>query len=135
MSSPAPTTATDRLGFKPEVTCALGVRDYEGAKSWYQDVLGFSLVYELADYGWCELTTPVPGVTVGLSQVEQLELKGGATLTWGVSSVDAARAELERQGVRFDGESRDIEGVVRLATFFDPDGNAFMLAESLAPNA
>jgi hypothetical protein len=33
--------------------------------------------------------------------------------------------------VRFDGETREIEGMVRLATFYDPDGNTFMLAQRL----
>jgi uncharacterized protein YciI len=29
--------------------------------------------------------------------------------------------------VRFDGDTREIEGMVRLATFYDLDGNSFML--------
>ena len=33
--------------------------------------------------------------------------------------------------MRFDGETNEIEGMVKLATFYDPDGNSFMLAQSL----
>jgi hypothetical protein len=33
--------------------------------------------------------------------------------------------------VRFDGDTREIEGMVRFATFYDLDGNSFMLAERL----
>ena len=39
---------------------------------------------------------------------------------------------LEAAGVRFDGETETIEGMVSIATFFDPDGNALMLAEDLS---
>ena len=37
--------------------------------------------------------------------------------------LDAARDALESKGVEFDGDTRTIEGMVKLATFFDPDGN------------
>jgi predicted enzyme related to lactoylglutathione lyase len=57
--------------------------------------------------------------------------QGGATLTFGVTDIAAARAHLERHGVRFDGDTREIEGMVRLATFYDLDGNSFMLAQRL----
>jgi hypothetical protein len=33
--------------------------------------------------------------------------------------------------VRFDGETRQVEDMVRLATFYDPDGNVLMLAQQL----
>ena len=33
--------------------------------------------------------------------------------------------------MRFDGDTREIEGMVRLATFYDLDGNTFMLAQRL----
>jgi len=31
--------------------------------------------------------------------------------------------------VKFDGDTITIEGMVKIATFYDPDGNAMMLAE------
>ncbi|HSD03011.1 MAG TPA: VOC family protein [Gaiellales bacterium] len=55
----------------------------------------------------------------------------GATLTFGVADIDAARAHLEAHDVRFDGETSEVPGMVRLATFYDPDGNTFMLAQRL----
>jgi hypothetical protein len=42
-----------------------------------------------------------------------------------------ARRHLEQHGVRFDGDTYEISGMVKLATFYDPDGNPFMLAEAL----
>jgi len=58
--------------------------------------------------------------------------RGGAVLTFNVRVIDAARAYLEtRSDLRFDGETCTIEGWVRLATLYDPDGNVLMLAQSL----
>jgi hypothetical protein len=37
---------------------------------------------------------------------------------------------MERLGVRFDGAIRDVGGLVKLTTFYDPDGHKWMLAES-----
>ena len=51
---------------------------------------------------------------------------------FGVTDIDAARTEMEGKAVRFDGETQVIPGMVKLATFFDPDGNSYMLSQSLA---
>ncbi len=117
---------------KGDLTCALSVKDLSKAMAWYKDTLGFELVYKLDDMGWCEMKTAVKDVSLGLSQVEKPEVKGGATLVFGVSDIDKARGELEKKSVRFDGETQTIEGMVKLATFFDPDGNKFMLSQSLS---
>ena len=50
----------------------------------------------------------------------------------GVKDIAAARSVLEARGVEFDGETAEIPGLVKLASFRDPDGNALMLAESLS---
>ena len=44
---------------------------------------------------------------------------------------EEARGYLEGKGVRFDGETQDVGGMVKLATFFDPDGNPYMLAQNM----
>ncbi|NIN24210.1 MAG: VOC family protein, partial [Candidatus Aminicenantes bacterium] len=40
---------------------------------------------------------------------------GNAVLTWGVKDIEAARSTLESSGVKFDGDIRIIEGMVKLA--------------------
>ena len=50
---------------------------------------------------------------------------------FGVGDIAVARGALEEAGVRFDGETETIEGMVSTATFYDPDGNALMLAQDL----
>lgn len=121
----------ENLRYKGDVTCALSVSDMKASIAWYQDILGFKLLYQLDAMGWCEMETPVAGVTVGSSQVERPQVEGGATLTWGTLDIDADRAVLEGKKVRFDGPTYVIEGMVKLATFYDPDGNKMMLAQSL----
>ena len=108
------------------LTCSIAVTDLNRSISWYRDVLDFELLYKLDDMGWCELKTEVAGVTVGLSQVEAVKPKTGSTLTFGVVDIEHARRELEKKNVKFDGPTRAIEGMVRLATFYDPDGNTLM---------
>ncbi|MEE8106960.1 MAG: VOC family protein [Planctomycetota bacterium] len=119
------------LGYDGGLTCALGVRDMDASLAWYRDILGFELVYRLDDMGWCELASSVARVNIGLSQVEELEVKGGATLTFGVTDIASARQKLEAADVRFDGETMTIPEMVMLATFFDPDGNKLMLYQDL----
>ncbi len=125
---------TKELGYDACATAALSVSDLKAGIAWYRDTLGFELIYEMAEMGWCELQSPVPGVRVGLSQVENVKPEGGATLTWGVNDIASARGLLEQRGVRFDGETQVIPEMVALATFFDPDGNKMMLYEGLNPD-
>lgn len=119
------------LGYDGGLTCALEVKDLESSIRWYQEVLGFHMLYKLDDLGWCELRTEVSRVNVGLSQVEKPKGQGGAVLTFGVKDIDRARKQLEDKKVRFDGETRTYPGMVKLATFFDPDGNTLMLYQDL----
>ena len=108
------------------LTCSFGVTNLDRSIAWYQDVLGFELLYRVEQIAWCELKTGVARVNIGLSEVEQAGGKGGATLTFGVTDIEAAKAEIDAKGVRQDGPIRDIPNMVRLLTFFDPDDNALM---------
>ena len=123
---------TERIGFDGGLTCVIQVSDLSTSKVWYQEVLGFEFLFELPDQKFCELASPVDRVTVGLSQVSDLKTGSGTTLTFGVDDIDVARTLLERHGVRFDGPTEEIPGIVKLASLFDPDNNRLMLYESLA---
>lgn len=113
------------------LTCSIGVTSLDRSIAWYCDVLGFDLLYRRDDIGWCELKTGVDKVNVGLSEVEQARAPGGATPTFGVANIDSAKASLDAAQVRQDGPIYDIPGMVRLLTFYDPDGNALMLYQDL----
>lgn len=112
------------------ITIALPVRDRHASAQWYGENLGFALLYHIDDAGWSELQTNTKGVTLGLG--EQAEPVPGNTVpVFGVSDIDTARKNLEAAGVKFDGETDVVEGMVSTATFYDPDGNALMLAQDL----
>lgn len=114
------------------LTCALSVKNLEAGIAWYRDVLGFEPLYVREDIAWGELQTGVAKVNVGLSQVEEAGGKGGATLTFGVTDLEAAKAALDAKGVRQDGPIQEIPGMVRLLTFYDPDDNALMFYQDLS---
>ncbi len=119
------------IRFDGGLTCAMGVSDLDRSIAWYRETLGFELLYRMEDNAWCELKTGVERVNLGLSQVEEAGGKGGATLTFGVEDIEAAKAELDSRGIRQDGPIRDIPGLVRLVTFYDPDDNALMLYQDM----
>lgn len=115
-----------------ELTCSMGVRDMVASIAWYERVILCELLYRADEIGWCELRTPMAGVNIGLSQVEDVVQGGGATNVFEVEDIVAAKAHLDAERVRQDGEIQHIPGLVRLLTFYDPDGNTFMFSQSEA---
>ncbi|GAB2186631.1 VOC family protein [Roseibium sp. LAB1] len=113
------------------ITLALSVRDRHASADWYAANLGFELLFHMDEAGWSEMATRTEGVTLGLG--EQSEPAPGNTVpVFGVADIAVARSALEKAGVKFDGATETIEGMVSTATFYDPDGNALMLAQDLS---
>lgn len=119
------------VDFVQEVTASMGVIDMDRSIAWYEQVMGFQLLYRADEIGWCEMTTHMPGVHVGLSQNEAVSQGGGATNVWTVADIEAAKAHLDAHGVKQDGDIQHVPDMVKLITFYDLDGNAMMFAESL----
>ncbi len=69
------------LDYNPELTASMGVTDLDRSITWYEEVLGFKLLYRAEDIAWCELSTMVPGVNVGLSQNENVVQGGGQPMS------------------------------------------------------
>lgn len=126
MATPSP------LGFTGGLTIAVQTKDRKKAQQWYQDTLGFQLLYEVEEIGWSELATECKDVNIGLSEVESPRTGAGPVPTFGVKDIDDARKQLEAKDVRFDGETQVVPDMVKLATFFDQDGNALMLFQELS---
>ena len=118
--------------FNGTITLSTPVKNLDDSIAWFQDTLAFEEIFKVPEAGWAEVSTPAEGVTIGLNQGAGTPSGGGATPVFGVTDIVAARAELEGKGVRFQGDTVELPGMVKLATFFDPDGNAYMLAQSLA---
>ena len=113
------------------ITLAMSVRDRHASAKWYAETLGSELLMHIDEAGWSEMKTKTEGVTLGLG--EQAEPSPGNTVpVFGIADIATARASLEAIGVKFDGDTETIEGMVATATFYDPDGNALMLAQDLS---
>ncbi|MBL1420539.1 MAG: VOC family protein [Alphaproteobacteria bacterium] len=112
------------------ITIALSVSDRHISAKWYSNMLGFTLIHHIDEAGWSEMQTKTEGVTLGLG--EHVEpAPGNSVPVFGVANIDIARRALEAEGVKFDGPTDIVEGMVSTATFYDPDGNALMLAQDL----
>lgn len=110
------------------ITFAISVRDRHASAKWYSEMLGFELLYHIDEVGWSEMKTMTEGVTLGLG--EQAEpMPGNAVPVFGVADISSARTALEAAGVKFDGETEVVEGMVSTATLYDLDGNALMIAQ------
>ncbi len=120
------------MDFNGGLTLAFQVKDRKATVEWYKKNLGFELMYDVAEIGWCEVATHIKGVQIGFSEVEKPEPNGSLVPTFGVKDIDAARKQLEGAKVRFDGPTREYPGMVKLATFYDPDGNPLMLFQDLS---
>ena len=121
------------VNLKNTITLAISVRDRHASAEWYREKLGFELMHHIDEAGWSEMRTKTEGVVLGLG--EQAEpAPGNIVPVFGVDDIATARGALEAAGVKFDGDTETIEGMVSTATFYDPDGNAMMLAEDLTGN-
>jgi catechol 2,3-dioxygenase-like lactoylglutathione lyase family enzyme len=100
-------------------------RDLQQARRFYTGVLGLEVETE----GESDMELRCGQVTLDIfdpSSIGQPFAPSPAGLALRVPDVDAARAELEAQGVQFDGDTIETS-VCKQAWFKDPDGNSLML--------
>jgi predicted enzyme related to lactoylglutathione lyase len=125
MTSPTAVTGVDFV--------TVFVRDYPAALKFYGETLGLE---HSADYGKIpggELETGSLTLQVMDAAAIGQEFKpSGHPIALHVDDVEAARADLESQGVEFFGETMD-SGVCHMAFFKDSDGNALMFHNRYAP--
>lgn len=119
--------AVPKIGFKPELLIQLDVASLDQSIEFYTKKLGFKLTERRDDLKFAHLSTPVPGVQIGLGEVASPQPKG-VVLNFEVTNTDAGRRALEAAGVVFQGETLLIPGKVKLAGFADPDGHRLRLA-------
>jgi catechol 2,3-dioxygenase-like lactoylglutathione lyase family enzyme len=105
------------------------VHDMDEAVAFYRDTLGLPVKYQSAD--WVELDAG--NVTVALRRYgsgpegrPELGVGEGATIVFKVDDIEAAKADLESQGVKFIGGVFEY-GSVKLAAFEDLNGNVLQI--------
>ena len=118
------------FSYDDTITLSSEVTNIDATIAWFKEMLGFEETLKVP--GWAEVSSPTAGVTIGFAESETVEGgSGGTTPVFGVTDIEAARAELEAKGVRFMGDTIELPGMVKLAPFYDPDGNTYMIAQSL----
>lgn len=130
LARPAPTSP---VAFTGEIMPAFHVKELDAAKRWYKDVLGFEVVYDLPEQGWCELATPSKDAKLGLAADDTAAGSNQAYCAFGVKDMKAAQANLAKHGVKLEGDVVELPGIVKLLYFRDPEGNRLMFFQSLAP--
>ena len=122
------------ISLNETINISLSVKDRHISAEWYGSMLGFETIFHADEAGWSELQTNTVGVTIGLGEHTN-PAPGNCVPVFGIADLDTARQKLEEAKVKFDGETDVVEGMVKTATFYDPDGNALMLAEDLTEGA
>ncbi|NLH47862.1 MAG: VOC family protein [Myxococcales bacterium] len=119
------------LGEGTGVLVWLGVTQLQRACDFYGKTLGLVLDYQNDEAGWAELRHPASGTRVGLRLTDEDELNpaGGATLVFDVQNLKVSMRELEKQEVLFLTGEMNLNGF-RFATFVDPDGNNLQLRQA-----
>ena len=113
------------------------VTDWEGAKRFYGELLGWPIAWAGDDMGWIEYGRegethfainrwngpgPVP------------PRPGGAVMTLTVDDVFKTNEELRAKGIKCD-DVLNIPGVVTIGTFYDPEGNQIQFVPETPPPA
>ena len=118
-----------------DATANLAVRDLDRARRFYEDVLGLQPVDEEGG----EVVTYKSGAsTISVYRSEFAGTNKATAVTWQVTDIDAAVADLKKKGVAFEHykmpemkQEGDVyaapDGHMRVAWFKDPDGNILNL--------
>jgi predicted enzyme related to lactoylglutathione lyase len=113
---------------------AYTVSDWQRAKKFYGDTLGLPVAEFYGDeVGWMEFG-PKEGTHLSINLWagdDPMPAKsGGAIVVFMVADADATVKELRARGVKCN-DPEIIPGMVRWASFFDPDGNELQIASSV----
>jgi predicted enzyme related to lactoylglutathione lyase len=104
------------------------VANYERSKRFYQEVLGFEVLWDGGEkVGWTELALPVAGARIGLNLVREGRIKkGSGVLTLVVDDLDSTVRYLESKGVKAS-KIVDIPDMVSYFNIKDSEGNQIQI--------
>jgi predicted enzyme related to lactoylglutathione lyase len=112
------------------------VTQWDAAKAFYDEILGWPIDWSDDDFGWREYGRP--GEThIAISRWTEGEpppKRAGATATLTVDDALQTAAWLKAKGIRCD-DVVAIPGVVTSGTFSDPEGNRIQFASSAPESA
>ncbi len=116
--------------FKNVNVVSIAVTDWEGAKKFYGEVLGWPVAWSDDNAGWYEYGRDGEA-HVSISRWMGPEpippRKGTTTLVLTVDNAHEAADQLRAKGIKCD-DVMDIPGMVSYGTFYDPEGNPIQFA-------
>lgn len=116
--------------YKESLTIWYNVSDLLRTKKFYEEKLKFECKLYDEESGMVIMAANTPHVEIGFSQVVEVEPSSSSTV-FEVVDIEESVKVLSQRGIEFVGGIDVIPGLVKLATFSDPDGHSLMLAESL----
>jgi predicted enzyme related to lactoylglutathione lyase len=121
--------------FKNVNVVSVAVRDWEQAKEFYGEVLGWPIAFASDEYGWVEYGRENEA-HVTISRWESAEplpgVQGSTGLVLSVDNAEEATRELRAKGIRCD-DVMTIPGMVSWGSFYDPEGNRIQFASMPMP--
>jgi catechol 2,3-dioxygenase-like lactoylglutathione lyase family enzyme len=123
--------------FKRIAVVSYDVSDWERAKRFYDDVLGWPVAWSSDEFGWREYGAD-DTTHISINKLRGSEPKrsqgGGALVVFSVDNANQVTAALRAKGVKCD-DPVTVPGVVKYGAFYDPDGNKLQFAEAQPPPA
>jgi predicted enzyme related to lactoylglutathione lyase len=104
-------------------------KNFEQAKKFYGETLGLKKTFEMDQ--WAEFAGAEGEAAIGVSGGGHAANEPGATVVLRVDDIERERKRLEGSGVKFEGKTEEIPGMVKLAIFRDPSGNRLQLCQVL----
>jgi catechol 2,3-dioxygenase-like lactoylglutathione lyase family enzyme len=100
----------------------------DNARSFYRDVLGLPMLFEVPGMMFFQLQ----GLRLMVGQAQSAEQPiGGSVLYFDTPEFEDMSLELERKGVTFRGPAQTVQRTetqdLKLREFLDPDGNALAI--------
>jgi predicted enzyme related to lactoylglutathione lyase len=115
--------------FKKVNVVSLDVTDWERAKKFYRETLGWPVDFSSDEAGWEEYGLDNQ-THVSITRSDHAPAAhGGTTLVLTVDNAHAATAALRAKGVRCD-EVVVIPGMIAYGSFYDLDGNRIQFASN-----
>lgn len=119
------------MAIKKTELCWIVTVDVKKSRKFFTDTLGLKLNVNDEEHSWLELTGKEGGAMLGVCGPFFNEKPGqNAVPVFTVDDIIKTKKELEAKGVKFVGDIMELQDV-KLATFVDPDGNKFQLAENI----
>jgi predicted enzyme related to lactoylglutathione lyase len=125
--------ASNGIGVSGTDFICVPTEDYEKSVAFYRDVIGLRESKQWGQMPAKEFETGSLTIAVMQSDAFGQEFAPHThPIALHVDDVHAARAELEKKGIEFTGDTID-SGVCHMAIFSDPFGNGLMLHHRYAP--